>query len=482
MFETSFLLFIKYFLLNIVIPLIPWLLFLWIFYGKKFRGILLYLLSRFIWVWIVAFTLLNFQFIHFGIWVQEYFVILLILLIALFWKIYFKKESFKEYTDTLKFKNTLQNIKESLNNLSLGEKVFSVIISVFSLYFIIITWIFNFNLPTYADDSFWNRDKPAYNIYNDGWIKLFWDETEILWRWRLWYPIHVPAYKALISDLAWWINDIYFNTWQRLTFIFWLLFIFSITFDKTKNIFKSILPVWLICSLPLVFFHSFEWYMELPSIIYCIICVRFFYQYLENKDFSNISLWLLFWFILSYIKNDWFVVYFPWLLLAFFVILCLKKELSTTIKWLFYDKNNLFKTIWYFTYFFIPFLIVKIIHWLWFNQAAWTDSWIWLSNSIHREIFSQFPSIFFRMDNYNLIFIIVLLILIAFVTKKQRKENKSIFIYSSLAIFLILIAVFLFTDNYRFVMDQTTVNRVFTTSFILLLWFSWFLLSDKNLW
>ena len=26
--------------------------------------------------------------------------------------------------------------------------------------------------------------------------------------------------------------------------------------------------------------------MELPSIIYCIICVRLFYKYLEDKDFD----------------------------------------------------------------------------------------------------------------------------------------------------------------------------------------------------
>ena len=346
MFETSFFLFLKYLLLNIFIPFITWLLFLWVFYGNKFRWILLYLLSRFVWVWVVAFSLLNIQFIHFWVWIVEYFIILWILLIAFVIKIFVKKQSIKDYIDTLKLKNIFPEIKTSFKSLSLAEKVFTIILSVFSVYFICISGIFNFNLPTYADDSFLNRDKPAYNIYTDWWINLFWDESEILWRWRLWYPIHMPTYKALISNFAWWVNDIYFNTWQRLVFVVWLLFIFSITFDKTKNIFKSILPIWLICCLPLVFFHSFEWYMELPSIIYCIICVRLFYKYLEDKDFDYLSLWLLFWFIISYIKNDGFVVYFPWLIFALIVVLCLKKELRSSIKWFFKDRNNLLKSIW----------------------------------------------------------------------------------------------------------------------------------------
>lgn len=479
MFETSFFLFLKYLLLHIFIPFIPWLLFLRIFYGNKFRWILLYLLSRFVWVWVVAFSLLNIQFIHFWVWIIEYLIILWMLLLVFVTKVFVKKQPIKDYIDTLRLKNILPKIKDLYKSLSLTEKIFTLILSGFSIYFLCISGIFNFNLPTYADDSFWNRDKPAYNIYTDWGIELFWGEREILWRWRLWYPIHIPTYKSLISDFAWWINDIYFNTRQWLVFLFWMLFMFSVTFDKTNNIFKSILPVWLILWLPLVFFHSFEWYMELPSIIYCIICVRLFYKYLEDKDFDYLSLWLLFWFIISYIKNDGFVVYFPGLLIALFVVLCLKKNLRITIKWLFKDKNNLFKSIWYFVYFFIPFLLVKIIHGLWFNQAAWETSWIWLSNNIHREIFSQFPHIFFKMDNYNLVLIILLFILVLFIIKKQRKDNKSLFLYSSLAIFLILIAVFLFTDNYRFVMDQTTVNRVFTTSFILLFWFSGFLLSDK---
>ena len=479
MFESSLLLFLEYVLLNIFIPFIPWLLFLWIFYGDKFKWILLYLLSRFVWVWVVAFSLLNIQFIHFWVWVPEYFVILWLLLIVYFLKLYHKKQNIYYYIQTLKIENEILQIKKSFIALSITEGIFTIIILLYSLWFICISWLYCFNLPTWGYDSFRNRNPPAYNIYIDWWIHLCGDESDILWRWRLGYPIYIPAYKTLISRFMWWIDDIYFNMRQWLVFLFWLLFIFSITFKKTSNIFKSILPIWLFLWLPLVFAHSVEWLMDLPLTIYCIILAWLFYQYLESKDFDYLSLWLLFWFIVSNIKNDGFVVFFPWLLMALFVILCLNKDLKSTIKWFFKDKWNLRKSVWYFIYFLVPFLVVRFINWLWFNQAGYERSGIWLTGEVHREIFPYFKKFFIEMDNYNLILIILPLIIILSFIRKWKNNNDKLFILAWLFIFLILMAVFLFTVDYRYFIDGSTVNRVFTMCFLIVLSFSWFLLNEK---
>jgi hypothetical protein len=89
------------------------------------------------------------------------------LLIAFVIKTLVKKQSIKDYIYTLKLKNIFPEIKSSFQNLSLTEKVFTIIFSGFSVYFLCISGIFNFNLPTYADDSFGNWDKPAHNIYTD---------------------------------------------------------------------------------------------------------------------------------------------------------------------------------------------------------------------------------------------------------------------------------------------------------------------------
>ena len=218
--------------------------------------------------------------------------------------------------------------------------------------------------------------------------------------------------------------------------------------------------------------------MDMASIVYCIISARLFYQYLETEDFDNISFGLLFWFMLSYLKNDWFVVYFPWLLISIFLVLCFSKKLWVTIRWFFKDKETLCKSIWYFIYFFLPFLIIKMVHWFWFNQAAFVESWIWLTDKVHWEIFSQFPQIFLYMDNYNLILIILLFLIIPSFTIKNNK-NKNLFLYFWIVTFLILIAIFLFTKNYWRVMNQNTVNRSFSMIFMFLLWFSLFLFHEE---
>ena len=478
MFETSFLLCLKHLLANILLPLIPWIFFMWIFYGKKFSWMLLYFLSWFVWVGVLAFSLINLQFIHFWIWVVEYFILLLIIILGFAGKVFIKKEKITDYIKTLKIKFNWKDIKKSWTVLSTTEKVFSWIILLFVVYFSVVTIISSLNFPTYADDSFWNWNKPAVNIYVDWWIKMVWDNDEILWRWRLWYPIHIPAYKAMISSFVWGVNDIYFNMWQELVFLFGLLFIAYISFQKEKDLFKTGLPLGLICWMPLIYFHSFEGYMELPCVMYCILSIWAFYQYLEKEDNDYLSLGLLFCFILSYIKNDWFIVYVPGIVFALLIILLKGKKLKKAIVKFFKDTWNLWKTIFYFVYFFLPFLIIKLIHWLWFNQAAWDASWLWLAKTIHFEIFSVFKHIFFSLDNYNVALIPLLLII--YWALRKWDNNKKFLILTWIMVFIILLLVFLLTENYKFVLDQTTVNRVFTMTFVIIFAFSWIILSNEE--
>ncbi len=479
MFEISFWLMIQNLLVNIFLPLIPGIIFLWIFYNDKFKGILLYILSWFIWVGVVAFAIFNLQFVYYGIWIKEYFIILWLLIIWFIIKIFYQKLSIQKYIRTLKIKNIYPDIKYSFWSLSKIEKKFTIIISIFVGLFMINTFIFNISFPTYWDDSFGNRNTPAYNIYQDEWIKFFGEKNEILWRWRLGYPIYISIYKAVISDFVGF-NDIYINIWQWFIFLGLLLFVFNITFQKTKNIFYSLIPLWLIISLPLVFFHAVEWYMELASAAYSIIAIWAFLNYLEKRDYPYISIGLLSLFILSYIKNDWFIVYLPGILMSLFIVLVWQKDFKEQILWFFKKWYNWLISVLYFLFFFLPFLIIKNYYNLWFNQAAWSESGVWISKTIHREIFSTFKNIFLQMDNYNTVFIILALIILIFIqTKKVMSPWKKFLIYAPLIILIILILVFLLTENYMFVLNQTTVNRVFTMVFVLLFGFSWYIFADK---
>lgn len=480
MFEASFLLGLKHLFFNIMLPLLPGILFLRIFFGKKFSGMLLYILSWFIGVGVIAFSMFNLQFIHFGIGVGEYLFIFLLLFLIFVIKVFYEKLSFKEYFSTLKIKNILPDISYSFTHLSKVEKIFTWIIAFLWLGFLIITFVRSTHFPTYADDSFWNRNRPAYHIYTDGGVKLFGEKTQILARGRLWYPIYVPIYKATVTQIIGEFSDIYINMRQYLVFLWILIFVFTITFAKTKNIFYSLLPIWLIVSLPLVFFHVGEWYMELPSAAYALLTIWALWKFLEGKDYAYISLALLSWFILSYIKNDGFVVYLPAIFAAFIIVLLNMKTFGKVIKWFFKNTYNVLISLFFFVFFFLPFLIIKNYYHLGFNQAAWSESWLGLTSITHWEIFKVFPDIFFQMDNYNAIFIVLFLLTWVLIKNWKHLSHASKFlIYTPLCVFVVLLLVFLFTENYLFALNQTTINRVFTIVFILLFSFSWYLFAEK---
>ncbi len=471
MFDTSFGLSIGSFLSNIFVALVPWVLFMRLCFGTKRKGMMLYLLSRFIGVGIIANRMFDLQFVRFGIGLTEYWILLWVLVASLGIKIVITKISLSEYLTTLKVSFPFSQIKKSFLSLNTIEKIWTILISLFGMLFMLNSLVFTINFPTYADDSFNNRNKPIVNILHDGWVKLFGSTWEILARSRLGYPLHIPIYKVVISQFNGGYNDVYNNLFQYFTLLFGFIFIMIITREKTRNIFLTVLPVWLICSLPLIFIHSVEWYMELPSAIYSVLVIWALYQFLASKERDSLILGLFLAWILMYIKNDGFVVYMGGIILSLFIVLLLQNNIISVIKSVFISIRHLLIICFSVLFCFSPFLFIKFYHWLWFNQAAGETSGVALS--IHREIFDVIPWLFSTMDNYGLVLIMLWFILYILVKLyHQKKYNQMFFCMSWICIGILFLAVFLFTENYAFVMNQTTVNRVFTTTFLIL--FSFF--------
>lgn len=55
---------------------------------------------------------------------------------------------------------------------------------------------------------------------------------------------------------------------------------------------------------------------------------------------------------------------------------------------------------------------------------------------------------------------------------KKRDMRTLLLLLTPIIIFIIFVLVFLLTENYIFAMNQTTINRVFTMSFVILLAFT----------
>jgi len=92
-----------------------------------------------------------------------------------------------------------------------------------------------------------------------------------------------------------------------------------------------------------------------------------------------------------------------------------------------------------------------------------------LDQTVHREIFKQFKPIFFQEDNYGVALIIVvfsLYMLVRFL--KKRQYTAALLVVTPLVVFVLFTLVFLLTNNYQWVLNQTTVNRVYTMCFVIL--------------
>ncbi len=467
---------------NILIPFVPWVLFLWLCFGHKFKGAILYLLSWFVGVGVVAQWLFDLQFIRFWVGIQEYFILVVFLALLLGIKARFKKWfHIKAYMKTLEFNFPKTEILSSYKALGPVQKALTGVIGVLGVLYLVNSFIFTVSAPTYGDDSFSNRNRPIVNILHDGGVVLFGENEEILGRGTLGYPVNIAIYKSVISEFTWGFNDYYTDLFQRFALLFCFLFIIKITRDKTKNILFTLAPIALLTMLPLVFIHSVESYHDLPVTIYAIIVWWSIYQFFVSREVSYLTLSLLLTYIMSYMKLEGLIIYAAWLYITAIAYLILNKQLRNDI----FDslKANfswLRMNIVLFVTFFIPFQVVRVVHGFGFNPSSIQGGEV-LDQKVHREIFDNFWALFLKQDNYGIAFIpLFLVILIAFKLYKQKKFTLMYFFVASITIFVLFTLVFLLTNNYQWFLSQTTVNRVYTMCFFMLFAFIWLYLDERE--
>lgn len=474
MFSVSFGLFLTHLVMEFLVPLIPGVLLIWLLCGSRFKWFLLYVFGWFAWVGIVAFSIFNLQFLWAGIGIMQYAGIVALLAFGVLAVQKRRWHSIHVLLETLRPCGRIScgEIKDIWNKHTKIERALVAIGAVYIISRLALTLAHVSTLPSYADDTFNNRNSPVINIFHDGGVKIFGEESEILGRARLGYPIILPLYKSLLVTFVWTYNDIYVNLRQWIAFFLFAILVLHTTYTSSKNLLATIVPGVLIMGLPLVFFHAVEWYFDLASAIYAYLVIWILYEYLQTKDHSYVPLALVLASVLVYLKNDGFVVYLPWILAAFFFILRTEKYIVRFWK----ERRNtgkasVYSTIAVFLYCFVPFNLVKIYYGFGFNQAAWgADGAAGITSNLHREIFKVIPDLFLKQDTYNIALVFVLRCCIVYV-KKYSNSPKRFFVLAPLLIFAIFLLVFLMTENYKWVLDQTTVNRVFTMCLVLL--FAW---------
>lgn len=216
---------------------------------------------------------------------------------------------------------------------------------------------------------------PVMNILYDGGVHIFGDTSEILGRGRLGYPIMIPAMQAFIANLIGGYNDIYINLFPWLSVLFFLGLIATWIYQKKKNLIAALIGPAVIISLPLLFMHTTQGYMDLLSATYTALAVMAFYDRLQKDGHaSEFVLGIAFLSILSYVKNDGFVVYMSGVLIALILYSLIHRKKTKEKLHIFSKLSTRIYIIALILFFIAPFTFLKSYYNLGFNQAAGADA------------------------------------------------------------------------------------------------------------
>lgn len=214
-------------------------------------------------------------------------------------------------------------------------------------------------------------------------------------------------------------------------------------FMHRLNRFSSIALVFLFASMPLIFYHSFNTYADLPLSYFLLISMILLTQWLNDKTpvllyFSGIFIGMG-----LFVKNEGIFAIFAWLLSLVLIKFLYGKKISVKL---------LFKTL--------GFLVGSIILWLGFKQVLHLGfSSFSLSNNFHTEVFSSLATTLFVHNSWNIwwfIFLIIVILKLKYIYKNRELWPLCLFF---LVLFILTISVFLFTEYYQYALNFSAIER-----------------------
>ncbi len=312
------------------------------------------------------------------------------------------------------------------------------------------------NVPTYQDDTFWNWNFRSKVFYEREDLVLDKMDEDYLWQWFKQYPLTPSLYKTFLMKMTGYRSDWLANLPSFLFYVSMIVLIFYCVYRYTKKISRAILSSIILCGVPLYYIHWTNPYFDVFQSLYFFTSLYMCYLFVDKK----IWIWLpiLFVWMLWYTKSEWLLIYTTSVFWTYFLWYLINKEN------LFKKENILsfFKVIWWAFLINLPFIIFKIVNWLWFangNENVWN-----ITFETHPEIFKAIFDVLFNGGCYNILFFaFIIWILIYLFNRKIKFDKKEIlwFLIWFLVALLIIIFVYFVTFNYKEVTTQTWVNRSF---------------------
>ncbi|EKD29983.1 MAG: hypothetical protein ACD_78C00197G0018 [uncultured bacterium (gcode 4)] len=305
-------------------------------------------------------------------------------------------------------------------------------------------------VPSYFDDEKGNWNIKSKIIYTTKTISTVpEDEAYLGGGAHKEYPLNFVLYKSYIADFIGVWDDSSINL---ITWIIFNLTILLVIFSFPNRIF-GIIVGYLIYSLPLVVWHSGTAYYDLTYACFYLLSIVFLFRSMENKDDIFLILIGICLYSAVFTKNEGMILVVPSILLG--VGYYLWKQ--HTIPKVFFVLVPLL--------FLVPHMVFRWMYELPFNPTAAQASY-----GFHSDSLSLYYTYFTQWGSYN-IFWYAFVILTAYFFRDLWKERYRWITLAIASIMFAIFVVFSFTNNYQFLLDQTTINRTLLVVTMSILYF-----------
>lgn len=270
------------------------------------------------------------------------------------------------------------------------------------------------------------------------------------------YPLQFPILEAWIYTVLGEWNDQLVKIVFPVYATFFVVFLYSFFSEKISKL-SSLLFVFLFISLPLVSYHGSSAYMDLPLGLYLGMATMLLFNYLKTKKATSLLFVSLLLGATGWIKNEG---------LLFFIITILFTAMIT------HRQRMVFLTAG----------LIFILPW---NSFKITEN-IGISNLSNSQLdkfvihFGVFPEIIkglFSLSNFSVLLFAFFIGIIIGGKNLWEKQTSKIILLPVLYL-LIFIIIYLFTENYQFLLDGTVLQRNLLTIIPTIFWITALLWSN----
>ncbi len=335
----------------------------------------------------------------------------------------------------------IRNMKQPLKFFKLDLMSLILIILIFiQIIFIMVSAI---TLPTIAYDSLTTWALRAKILFYNGQISF--DQNDFYYLGHQWhnnYPWLIPLNIFFFSKMIGSFDDTLFNFIFLFFYLSILILLYAVLRKFTSRL-MALVFVFLFSTMQLPFYHAFNAYADLPLSYYILCAFIFFFYFLKEQKTVYLVLMSLFMGIAFFVKQD---------ALIFVIAMAACLGIFSLVS----KKQTALKNVAYFIFIAAAMNIFWIYYLVKYNLG--------LSNvapglGFHPEIFKNLVLSLLVSNNWNIFWYFFAAVP---VISWRAIINSKELLYSWLfffAAFTGFICLYLFTNLYRYVLDNTAVSR-----------------------